>query len=324
MGRHQPGMHPVQLDKAINEMGSRARGRLSIGAATVLVLAFAWVAWVTLASATEPPAWTTWRVGDPARVPVTVPSADAAAATARATSLLRALGIEPASVATARSLDQVRQLTIDTSIGRDAAGEPLATLIVDVDTDGVRTLVRFARGMTASGQPLATGDVAPLAVGFLGVAGISPPDGRALVSWDEGMDAWWALWPRQIGGIAAPDDFTAVWIFPTGQVRAISNIVSTVAPTPAAVISQADAQATVKAFLDGAPGSFAAMAGTPYLEWEHANDFANPALPDAPDPTLSMVYVVPYQISLSGDEKSEGVLWVDAASGEIVGGGAVT
>jgi hypothetical protein len=55
-------------------------------------------------------------------------------------------------------------------------------------------------------------------------------------------------------------------------------------------------------------------------EWRQANDYVDPAAPDAPFGPARVVYVVSDSIDLEGGPSSKGVLWVDAESGKIIGG----
>ena len=59
----------------------------------------------------------------------------------------------------------------------------------------------------------------------------------------------------------------------------------------------------------------------PRIEWRQANDFVEPVRPDAPEPTLRLVYAVRFSYVPKGEESPMLVdLFVDAGDGSIIGG----
>jgi hypothetical protein len=294
------------------------------GVVLVMATASGLIVAVGLAAAGDGGNWSTWRVGDPPARAIALSASDGSLTTARALGWLLAVGIRPTSAGTTRSFDNVRQLTLDETLARDGAGKPLASVSFNVDSNRLRELVRFERGLDLTTVSLARDDVSPASLSYLATLGISAASGAPEVTWDEGMNAWQARWTRQIAGVPAPDDFLAVWIFANGQLRAVVDIASGFAPTPATLLSAQNARDIVQTFLEKAPGEHQIAADAAYLQWVHRNDFVNPALSDAEDPMLSLVFVVPYRISVPTGEEGRGVVWVDAGSGELVGGGSVT
>jgi hypothetical protein len=300
----------------------RPRSRLPV-AATIVLLAGAWIAWATWAAAGGPLTWSGWRVGDPALSPITLGDTETAGLRARALTLLNAVGINPARLDAARFVDNVRQLRIEAVEGRNDAGRPVVSVEWYAETGMLRSLTDYEDDANPSARALTEGSVPAAVLAYLSRAGIESPSAAPQVSWDEGMRGWQALWIRMINAIPS-EDFLAVWIYPGGQLQAITHHVSPVDPAPVSPLSDKDAQSIVQRFLDAAPGPDAVAVSQAFLAWRHPNDFVAPTLPDAPDPALRLVYVVQYQFGPSPTEGTGGELWVDAGNGELLGGEAAS
>ena len=159
----------------------------------------------------------------------------------------------------------------------------------------------------------------------IGGVGVTVPDGHPTVAWDQGMEAWQVGWPRLVGGVPVPTDFVAVWIYPGGQVKAITDIKTPLDVAPASLIPADAAIAAVRGYFDavGATSKLAAV-GDPVKEWRQPNAFVDPSQPAAPASHARMVWAVPYTVNVAAGEQAHGVLWVDAGSGKLVGGSDVS
>jgi hypothetical protein len=293
------------------------RGSL-LGPVVLIAVAVALMSAATAARANPPK--TGWRVGQPMDVPVQVSAAALDAAKGKAFGLLTAAGVHAATFETTRAHNQFEEATQDTTVALDAQGRALATLTQDVDRGSIRSLVRFdSLGASRGGDPAA----APAeAASILSSVGIDVPTATAEVAWDDGMGAWMVSWRRFVDVVPVPADGLTVWVTPQGQLRAIGNQNTEVSRGPRS-LDEATARRRVKAFLNGNAIARQAKLGTAVLEWRQPNDFVEPSLPDSPAPTIRLVYAVSYVIDLASGQHSEGVLWVDAESGDLVGGSDV-
>ena len=280
--------------------------RLRVSAAVVALIAAQLPASVPVAGQQPVPGW---RAGDPAARAVSVSASNLAVTTAVASDLMRHAGIATASVTSSRTFDNVTQLTLDTSIGSDARGRPVATVIVDATTGKLRTLINFSYDSTIAG-PNPPPNVVALARTFLGDFGLEAAANPPQVSWDEGMEAWQAIWVRSIGGYVAPTNFVSAWINPSGTLKAVSDIESPNLPVPLTQVSASTAQSIVRATLmsSAASTSRTLTIGTPTIEWRPANNFIDPTLPDAPALALQLVFTVPYSLDEGGAHGRRGGL----------------
>jgi hypothetical protein len=289
-----------------------------LGPMVIIAVAIAAMSAVTGARANPPT--TGWRVGQPMDVPVQVSAAALDAAKTRAIGLLRAAGVHATRFETTRAHNPFDEATQDTTVALDARGRALATLTQDVDRGAIRSLVRFDHlGASRGGNPTAAlADAAAI----LTSVGIAVPGAGPEVTWDDGMGAWMVAWRRFVDGSPVPEDGLTVWVTPERQLRAIGNQ-STEVSRGRTSLDEATARSRVKVFLDGNAITRQAKLGTTMLEWRQPNDFLEPSMPDSPAPIIRLVYAVSYAIDLPSGLHSEGVLWVDAETGELVGGSDV-
>lgn len=296
-----------------------SRTMLAVPAVSVLMATSAWTG-LTLAQGR--PTWPGWNVGDVAGQRIAMTDTDSASIRARTDRLLDALAIRPHAIEVTRSFDRVVQRTIDSATGFDLAGKPIVSVDWDAGDAHLRALTRYLRDVRVSASRVGRDDAVRSAERYLERAGLSGRSGDPQVSWDQGMDSWQALWMRRIAGIPAPEEAVSVWVLADGQLRALSDISSEFGSAIPS-ISPSDAQAAVRGLLRRTLADGSLIVGAAHLEWRHPNDFVDPALPDSPDPVLRLVYVVPYAITRSASERVEAVLWVDAATGDLAGGGAI-
>ena len=296
---------------------THTRGSL-LGPVVLIAVAIAAMYAATAARANPPTAG--WRVGQPMEVPLQVSAAALDAAKGKGIGLLRAAGVHAATFETTRARNQFDQATQDTTIALDERGRVRATLTQDVDRGSIRSLVRFDDlGATRGGDPTAA---RAKAASILASVGIEVPTASPEVAWDDGMGAWMVAWHRFVDAVPVPEDGLTVWVTPQEQLRAIGNQ-NTEVSRGRKSLDEAAARSRARAFLDGNAVARKAKLGTAVLEWRQPNDFVEPSLPDSPAPTIRLVYAVSYVIDLASGLHSEGVLWVDAESGDLVGGSDV-
>lgn len=261
-----------------------------------------------------------WRVDQPMEVPVSVSAAELASANDKGVGLLTAAGVSAAKIETSRVLNQYENATQDATLALDARGRAVAVLTVDVQRGSIRSLVRFDDlGTGKSGDP---GSAEAMAAVILKAVGLALPPEAPQVTWDDGMGAWCVMWRRTIDSVPVPTDGLTVWVTPKGQLRSISNRTTDVS-RGSKNLDEPSARARVAAFMKGNEVARQATLRMATLEWRQSNDFVAPSLPDSPGTTLRLVYAVPYAIDLESGLHSEGVLWVDAETGDLLGGSDV-
>ncbi|MDP2350252.1 MAG: hypothetical protein Q8M74_03745, partial [Chloroflexota bacterium] len=297
--------------KAMSSVRGGAAALLALGASAALVVA-------GIAQADQPVPG--WRAGEPMEVEVAVPRAVLDVARERATGAFRAFDIPAFTVETQRVANRFDALVLDHSTTLDARGRALGTIDEDTATGRIRSIVNLA---DLGGSMAGTASSMPgKARALLARLAIEAPSSDPTVVWDQGMGAWAVLWPRTIDGVPAPQDAVAVWVLSNGGLRAILDH-ETAVSRPGAVIPQDQAVARARAFMDDNPTAQQAVFTSVATEWQQANNFVNPAAPDAPTGALRLVYAVSYSIDLANGLGSSGILWVDAESGEIIGGSDV-
>ena len=276
-----------------------------------------------LSSAASPargqPPGAPWHAGDPGTSPITVSAQVASALDARAADLFGRLDIHVATLQSVREHDNFRQLVQDRTVGLDGDGKPVAEVAFD-ETGALRNLVNYRRPVASSNVSQAAAPQATARV--LATVGLHA-SGQPIVSWDSGMEAWSIQWPRRVAGYPVPTDALVIWILSDGGVRAISAIETPLQTVPAMIVPADQVVASVDHLLTARIGSPHVL-GAPSLEWRQANNFADPSLPDAPSPVAQLVWSVPFTVTLSPDEQLEGAFWVDAGSGDLVGGTTVS
>lgn len=299
-------------------MHSRARAGV-LGGGGIAALA----AILLLSSAATPargqPPGTPWRAGDPGASPISLSTQVTGALDARAADLFGRLDIHAASLQSIRERDNVRQLVEDRTVGLDANGKPVAEVAFD-ETGALRNLVNYRRPVDSSfTSQAATPQAAAIVLTTVGLHA----SGQPLASWDSGMEAWAFQWPRHAAGYPVPTDALVVWILSDGAIRAISAIETPLQAVPAVIVPADQVVASTDQLLTTRMGSPHVL-GAPSLEWRQANNFADPSLPDAPSPVAQLVWSIPFTVTLSPDEQIAGAFWVDAGSGDLVGGTTVS
>jgi len=303
------------------------RGRLltPVASAAAIALGATWLALnMTLPATGQAPVFG-WRAGDPDTVVVEVSDSTLRAVTVAAGRLLDDLNIRASRISSSRLIDNFRQKTVDTSIALDEDGKPVATITFDAITGELWSVVNHGHTAGELSGALDPEQLPAMAKSLLHEADISAPPSSPTVSWDQGMEAWQVFWPRTVAGCAVPADFTAVWIYPGGQVRAISHVETPLDPEPLTTVPSEQAQEAVRVFFSRSQvGAKAISLGAPILEWRQPNDFVDPSFPAAPAVHARLVWSVTYSIQLSWGERAQGVFWIDAATGSIVGGSDVS
>jgi hypothetical protein len=299
-------------------MHSRVRAGVLGGGGTAVLAAILLLSSAATPARGQPPG-APWHAGDPGISPITVSAQVIGALNARAADLFGRLDIHVATLQSVRERDNVRQMVEDRTVGLDANGKPVAEVAFD-ETGALRNLVNYRRPVDSANvsQPAAP----QAAVRVLATVGLHA-SGQPQASWDSGMEAWAFQWPRHAAGYPVPTDALVVWILSDGGVRAISAMETPLQAVPALIVPADQVVAFTDHLLATRMGSPHVL-GTPSLEWRQANNFADPALPDAPSPVAQLVWSIPFTVILSPDEQIAGAFWADAGSGELVGGTTIS
>jgi hypothetical protein len=264
-----------------------------------------------------------WRAGEPAEIPLALQAPERAALAAAALDVARRLGLPGAPAPAVRALDRTLGRAFDT-IDLSSPDGRLATVITnEAGTGRLRSAVRLAWSPDLDVQRIGSPGAGPAARQFLILAGLTVPATTGSTAWDDGMDAWRVRWARRIDGLEAPGDGLVVWVHRGGQLKAISDVETALAPVPAAPISKGAAAVAVGAYLQRT--GIDRMAGLaieePTLGWAEANDFIDSTLPDAPAPTLRLAWLVRLSYVPPGwTERHFLELRVDASTGQLIGG----
>jgi hypothetical protein len=265
---------------------------------------------------------TAWRVGDPHERPLPSLPADAARAMSEADGWARQLGIA-GQAASARRVEDAKLREVAEVVELSAAGRVTAIISIEPASRRVRSVVRvdWKSDFDQPRVDAAKADAAAraLARGF----GITPPATPADVSWDSGMQAWEARWPRVIDGIEALGAGLVVHVHQGGQLKALRVFDWPHAPASLFRLEPAAATRAVERWTRSLRlERFADFRmAAPVLAWVNGNDFVDPGKPDAEDTTLRLAYVVRMSYRPTGwtsDHLTE--IYVDAGSGELIGG----
>ncbi|MGZ3631204.1 MAG: hypothetical protein ACXWQ6_01000 [Candidatus Limnocylindrales bacterium] len=264
-----------------------------------------------------------WRAGEPAEIPLVLEAPARATLAAAALDLARRLGLPGTPAPAVRALDRTLGRAFDT-INLSSPDGRLATVITNEAATGrLHSAVRLAWSADLDVQRIGSPEAGPAARRFLILAGLAVPATTASTAWDDGMDAWRVRWARRIDGLEAPGDGLVVWVHRGGQLKAISDVETALAPVPAAPISKGAAAAAIGAYLQrtGIDGMAGLAIEEPTLGWAEANDFIDSTLPDAPAPTLRLAWLVRLSYVPPGwTERHFLELRVDAGTGQLIGG----
>lgn len=129
---------------------------------------------------------------------------------------------------------------------------------------------------------------------------------------------------RLIGGVPVPGDGVRVALWADGSFHSLSRTERPLAATPAAVLDRAEVRARAEARLDAMFGpaerSGLRVAGLD-LAWVAPNDTFAAALPDAPESTVRLAWVVGTEVGGPIAERLQALeLWLDAGDGRLLGG----
>ncbi len=239
--------------------------------------------------------------------------------TQRGLRLMRDLGLEVAQATTSIAPDPVTGRAMATTSGYDPSGARVADLQVDLETGSVRSVVCFGQpDPTATPPPLTAAEVTAAARAFLDRVGLTEPVDPPSVSWDEGLAAWLADWPRTLAGLPVPSDGTSVWLLGVDRFKGLRHLETAAAATPTTRITAEAATRAARAFLARSPARGALITDVT-LRWDLPND-ALAALPSGISADqVRLVYAVSYRVPQADGSDLEGALLVDAGSGQLVG-----
>ena len=262
-----------------------------------------------------------WRAGQDPRRPLPLSAADAAQARARAAALGRALGLAGQPEDPARELDRFAGREIDSTALSDH-GRRTAVMIHDVASGRVRAVANLAWRPEDDRPLLDRAGVAVAARGLAAAAGVRAPAAAPAIQWDEASDAWEARWPRIVEGVPIPSNDLVVRVRRSGQLASLSAPESPLAAAPPSRIPAARAEAVARAFATthGLERLGKLTVSAQGLAWVEANAYVDPGAADAPDPTLRLCQVVRLTLPPAADGPRLIELYVDAGSGDIVGG----
>jgi hypothetical protein len=267
-----------------------------------------------------------WSAGD--RAAVGAPASDPIAGTARARAgaMERALGLE---VAADRSVsvvaDRFHGVIVDEITYRDGRSRPIG--IVRLSEQGVLlSAVRlgyresFAQGSLSRDAAIsrAVALARELDVDLFGAdPGARPTMNGAM---------WTITWPRTVGGLPVDGDGVTVRLWRSGDLHSVTVSERPLSP-PTTTIGADRARASLDALLpdlvsgerrgDGSVGD-----GT--LHWVAPNDRYRPSGADAPAPVLRLAYVFVMRFGGPSAALVRAVtFWIDAETGELIGGDAL-
>jgi hypothetical protein len=279
------------------------------------------------ARAQDPPGWAPggspgYQFGDPLRQPLPVPSAAVDTVTSRAAAVGAALGLRGSPGPVAHGRDAWNDRIVDEVSLVAADGSDTATITLD-ESGLPLVVVRFDRPRDSEAAK-GTGASAPTAaLRHLAALRLATPPGRPRLEWDAGLQSWSVAWDRTIDGFAVPGDGLFVNVTSGGEFVGMSRWETPHAAAPANRIAPARAREIAMGWATqrDLPSFQGFRAERPRLEWRQANDFVEPAKPDAPEPLLRLVYAIRFSYVPRGEETPMLVdLFVDAGDGSIIGG----
>ncbi len=244
----------------------------------------------------------------PSPTPALSPSLTDAEWVDRAQAVIRALGSSVASGAAATvssSGPATRPVTMvriaDWTIAWDADGRLVSVVVVPSHPD------------PAQGVPIAEAAARNEAAGYLRDLGATL--GAADTFSQDPEMAWLARWDRKIDGILAPDDGTRMTLAPNGTFLSYTYSETPAAPEPASRISEAQALAKFPKCKNSTGGPNGKVENcSAALEWH-----AKPGTDGAP---LQLCWRMDYAWHDNTGGSGQGVMWVDAGTGETVDVGA--
>lgn len=217
--------------------------------------------------------------------------------------------------------DRFEHATYDQVTAFDGRGQAVGLARYELD-GRLRVAVRLGWHLDQRGGPAVDAATAGrLARAAVAAAGISV-DGEPAVQ--RQTAGWQASWARLVGGVPVPGDGVRVALWADGSFHSLSRTERPLAATPAAVLDRAEVRARAEARLDAMFGpaerSGLRVAGLD-LAWVAPNDTFAAALPDAPESTVRLAWVVGTEVGGPVAERLQALeLWLDAGDGRLLGG----
>jgi len=262
------------------------------------------------------------RPGEPFVEPRTLSAAERATIDDNVATIARGLGIRGQAQAPRRVYHALDLVSVDETEIRDGAGRSLAIIRTDAATGALRSVVRLDWSADADQPRVQRSAAADRARQQARLGGLIAPREAPQVRWDDAMDAWRVEWVRRVGGHRAPGDGLTVWIHRGGQLAALRQAESAVAPAPAEPIGTDAAIGAVRAWARRMDvpeaGLVVAVAAEPV--WVHPNDFLTRGGADDTDERLHLAYRVDLTIPLAGQTSHHVAIFVDAGSGALIAG----
>lgn len=264
-----------------------------------------------------------WQAGD--RVTVSAPASDrvAAAVLRRAATLEPVLGLWGAASRRVDVVDdRLAAVTVDEVDYRDANGRPLG--LIRLAGDGrLLAAIRFDYRQAYAATVLAASQAEERAR-MLGAAlalpvPAGPPEMRPTM---DGL-LWTILWTRVVDGTPVDGDGLVVRLWRSGDLHSVAVSERALAP-PTTIMSPPEAQAILSELLPTVLSPERVADGTltgPRLRWVAANDLFHSEHADAPAPVLRLAHVFEMRFSGPSAEVVRAVtLWIDAETGDLIGG----
>ena len=271
-----------------------------------------------------------WSAGDRAANGTPASPSTAELARGRAGALERPLGL---ASATRRSVavvaDRFHGRTVDEITYLDARSRPIG--IVRLSDQGALLLAvrlgyqeKFARGSLsrpeaiAQAQALARALAPSLDLDLLD----APPLARPTMNGGQ----WTVSWPRIVGGFPVDGDGVTIRLWRSGDLHSVAVNDRPLSP-PARTITAERARAALDdllpALVSGERQSDGTI-GSATLHWVAANDRFRPEGADAPASVLRLAYV--FEMRFGGPSAAllrAVTFWIDAETGELIGGDAL-
>lgn len=296
----------------------RQAGRTSrVALPLILTLAGVLVIGVGAGAAADP-----FVAGGPSSRTIGLDRAAATLAIERAAALGRALGLPDGRRSVERLDDRFDHQLYDEVTTTDARGRPVA--IQRLGRDG-RLVMATSLGWleTAPGVVLGRDEVVIRAASMVRAADISV-SGRPDVRSSSGSGGWSVAWPRLVDNVPVRGDGVRVALWADGTFHSLGSTEHPLAAAPLGRLGPSDAARLAGQFLDryfDGPERGQLTQSLPVLAWIAPNDTFAPARPDAPAETLRLAWTV--EVRTTGalaDRLTALEIWLDAGSGEILGG----
>jgi hypothetical protein len=262
------------------------------------------------------------RPGEPLVEALTISNAQRVRTTDRVTTIAEGLGIRGRPATPRRTYQALDLRVVDETELIDRRGRSIAVVRTDGSTGALRSIVRLDWSADARRPRVDRSTAETHARSQARLAGLTAPTTAPEVHWDDAIGAWRATWPRRIEGQQALGDGLTVWIYPGGQLAALTRSETTAAEAPLERVGPRAAMTAVRdwATRTGLPQNELTMVVAPELVWVRPNDFLLRGGANDSDPRLHLAYRVDLATPVSGSTVHHVVIFVDAGNGALIAG----